>query len=462
MVKLLRNEPSTKNHLDQGWFGLRNRKPVEANISDQERDQNEIELFEKPEWAGVRKGQTGIKALMDHIDKERRSRIQESMPKIIAEIRDNLRKCEAELEKLGEKRDTTAAQRYYAFQFCTELQKMADAALRARYQDIPSNDPNVMLRFRVNQRLESFSAEITKGDKLAPNLKMWPIENDLIILSRESADPETWVQYISRYAEENIYGKIYKESKICQGTNLPGTISPEVEEKIFREQSAHWRDAAFDLVNDIKILVKECHDIFLSSAIPDSRTRGEVVAMTSKTHEAWDAEVDAALNELIDDHQKRPLMTFNPILVNESRRFDSVLSEQIEQSRKNARENAKARSGEDTKDAKDEISLDDSRAQISLELNQIFHVRKRLELYYEIAILRFIDNVAMQVIERHVLGPNSPLLAVNTKLSASLSDEDLQRIAGEDETVTRMRERLNKDRSSYKQALAQWDRVRYF
>lgn len=461
MVKLLRNEPSTKNHLDQGWFGLRNRKPKEAHISDQERDQNESDLFDKPEWAGIRKSQTGIKALMDHIDKERRRRIQESMPKIIAEIRENLRKCEAELEKLGEKRDTTAAQRLYALQFCTDLQKMADSALRARYQDIPSSDPRVRLRFRVIQRLESFKSIIGNGDNIESNLRFYSVESILLHLSKSGLNPEGWVDLMSKN-DDNIYSQIYKESKVCQGTNLPGTISPEVEEKIFRRQSAHWRDIAFDLVNDIKNIVKECHDIFLESAIPDSRTRGEVVAMTSKTHEAWDEEIDASLNELIDDNQKRPPFTLNPMLLDESQSFDRDLAKQIEQSRKHAMANAKVRSGEDAKGAEDINSLGESKVQISLELNQIFHVRKRLELYYQIALLRFIDNVAMQVIERRVLGANCPLFAVNTKLLASLSDEDLQRIAGEDESVTRQRARLTKDRSNYKEALAQWDRVRYF
>ncbi|EED18923.1 dynamin family GTPase, putative [Talaromyces stipitatus ATCC 10500] len=461
MVKLLRNEPSTKNHLEQGWFGLRNRKPIEANISDEERDQNEADLFEKPEWAGIRKSQTGIRALMDHIDKERRSRIQESMPKIIGEIRDNLRNCEAELEKLGEVRDSTAAQRYYAFQFCTELQKLADSALRARYQDIPSDNPSIMLRFRVNQRLERFQRDITDPEKIELGLQFIPIDRALNVLSDQSLDPENWVESISKSESANIYQKIYNESKVCQGSNLPGTISPEVEEKIFRKQSAHWRDIAFDLVNDIKALVEECHDVFLRTAIPDSRTRGEVMAMISKAQEAWNAEVDAALGELIDDQQKRPLMTFQPYLLREYQRFDRHLWRQVEQSRRNAK--ARRTPGQSEADGiEDRVGSDDGRAQMSLELSQIFHVRKRLEVYYEIAMNRFVDNVAMQVVERHVLGPNCPLLTVSTKLLANLSDEDLHRIAGEDESVTRLRARLNKDRSSYKQALAQWDQVRYF
>lgn len=458
MVKLLRNGSSNKNHLEQGWFGLRNRKPVEANISDQERDQKEAELFKGPEWAGIRKSQTGIKALMDHIDKERRRRIQESMPKIIAEIRDNLRKCDLELEKLGEKRDTTAAQRCYTMQLCTDLQKMADSALRARYQDIPSSDPRVQLRFRVIERLKIYTNEMLKFDKMEPSVSFYPIGEAIQQLSGSSKKPEEWVEIMAK-VNGNIYYAICNESRVCQGTNLPGTISPEVEEKIFRRQSAHWRDIAFDLVSDIKNIVKECHDIFLDLAIRDSRTRGEVVAMTSKTHEVWDEEIDASLNELIDDHQKRPLFTSNPELLIESRNFDRDLEKQIELIRKNARANVNGKLGQD---AEEWINPIDSSAQIPLELKQIFLVRKRLELYYVISVHRFIDNVATQVIERHVLGPECPLLAFNTNFSANLSDEDLQRIAGEDESVTRMRERLNKDKSGYKQALSQWGRVQYF
>lgn len=165
MVKLLRNEMSNVPLLDQGWFGLR-------AISDQERDENEAALFEQHEWVGVRK--TGIKALMDHIVKERRARIQENTPKIIGEIRVNLRNCEAQLDKLGEERENPAAQRLYTLKFCNELRRMADSALRGRYQDMGLKDHNTMLRYRVNQRLEKFPAELWNTDKIAQGLPVLP------------------------------------------------------------------------------------------------------------------------------------------------------------------------------------------------------------------------------------------------------------------------------------------------
>jgi Dynamin central region len=449
MVKLLRNELSTITKLDQGWFGLRNRKPVEADISDQERDKNESNLFRKPEWDEVPAGRTGIKALMDYIDKQRRSHIRESLPKIISEIQKNLRNCETELEKLGEVRDNTAAQRYYAFQFCNNLQNMADAALRARYQDIPSDDYKIRLRYLVSERLKKFQSDLQQAK---PGLQFKPIENDLDILSAWNANPVTWVKGI--VTTPTVYGEIYRESKVCQGTNLPGTISADVEEKIFRKQSAHWNDIAVELVDDIKSLVKESNDIFLQLAIPDTRTRSEVISMTAKAREAWDAEIHAGLTELIDDNQKRPLMTLQYYLLAESEKFDSSLWEQIEHSRKRMRGKGEEAEGNAI------INSDDGKTGLSLEMKQIFHVRKRLELYYEIALNRFIDNVAMQVVERHVLGPNCPIFAVSTKLMANLNDDDINRIAGEDEAVTQQRARLNEDRTRYKKALAQWEQVR--
>lgn len=214
---------------------------------------------------------------------------------------------------------------------------MADSALRGRYQDIPLNNPNVMLRFRVNQRLDIFQKTMADGDGIEPNLRFHLIEDALQYLAESGVSPEYWVEFIAHNDGADLYSRIYNESKVCRGTNLPGTISPEVEEKIFREQSAHWRDIAFDLVNDIKTLVKECYDIFLNLAIPEGRARGEVIAMTSKTQEIWDTEVDAALGELIDDHQKRPLITLHPYLLGESQNFDRNLSEQIKQFRQIAK-----------------------------------------------------------------------------------------------------------------------------
>lgn len=139
MVKLLQNDLPTVPHLDHGWFGLRNRIPAEAHITDAERDEREIKEFAQPAWEGVGKDRTGIHSLIKYVDKERRAQIQSGLPQIIAEIRRKLHDCESDLGRMGEARDSPKAQRYFIFQFCNEMQKMANASLIGQYHDIPQH-----------------------------------------------------------------------------------------------------------------------------------------------------------------------------------------------------------------------------------------------------------------------------------------------------------------------------------
>jgi hypothetical protein len=93
-------------------------------------------------------------------------------------------------------------------------------------------------------------------------------------------------------------------------------------------------------------------------------------------------------------------------------------------------------------------------------LSQVLLVRARLESYYRIALNRFVDNVAIQIVERHVLGPNCPIRTVSPDLFLKLSDEDLRAVAGEDESNSTTRARLEGERSRYQEALDNWERVR--
>lgn len=66
----------------------------------------------------------------------------------------------------------------------------------------------------------------------------------------------------------------------------------------------------------------------------------------------------------------------------------------------------------------------------------------------------------MQVIERHVLGMKCPMLVVSVDTFANLDDDELNTVAGEDDTDIRLRARLERTRSRYVEALEKWGRLR--
>ena len=69
-----------------------------------------------------------------------------------------------------------------------------------------------------------------------------------------------------------------------------------------------------------------------------------------------------------------------------------------------------------------------------------------LKAYYKVARKRFVDNVIMQAADfMLVTGPNNPLKILCPQFVSSLSDEQLEEIAGEDVGVRRRRTALAKE-----------------
>ncbi|KAL4962706.1 putative dynamin family GTPase [Aspergillus stella-maris] len=439
MDSLLQNNLSTAPRLDHGWFGLRNRKPHESHLTDQERDEAEENEFVKPVWQSVPKERFGIKALMDYIDRERRAQLQKGMPNIISEIRQKLRDCETTLKNMGEARTTPAAQRSFVNRFCHSMERMAEASLRAKYQDIPSTDPKIRLCYLVQQRVDEFTKAVVPTQGIELTFDNYEAE----LLDLWNSPPGTWEDRISR--SPGIYSAIYEEAMISRGKSLAGTVHPDVEEKVFRMLSAHWNKFATQLVEDAKVCVKECYDVLLRLAIPNNRVRLEVSRLITSQLEVWNKDADGTLQELIEDNRVRPLFTKHPY-------FESHLA--VTEKRRSEIFSAPrgAATGVDAHAA-------DGPPHLSTLLNNIMQTRTKLETYYRIAVYRFIDNVTTQVIERHVLGPKCPLRAVCVETFTNIDDEQLDKIAGEDKVDASTRKRLEETKERYRKALERWEQL---
>ncbi|KAL4886445.1 P-loop containing nucleoside triphosphate hydrolase protein [Aspergillus karnatakaensis] len=440
MVSLLQNKLSTALRLDHGWFGLRNRKPNEPHFTDLERDEAEEREFAQPAWQDVPKDRFGVKALMDYVDRERRTQLQKGIPSIITEIRQKLRNCEDELRKLGEARTSARSQRFFVHQFCTEMQRMADACLRGQYQGISSDDPKIRLPYLLQQRLDDFTVDVYPTQEA--QIRFGAYEEELTQLRSLGTNGATWTEQIKNAS--GIYSAIYEEAIISRGKSLPGSVHPDVEEKVFRKLSAHWERYAREVVEAAKTRVRETYDILLRLAVPNNRIRLEVSRVIGGRLESWNRDSDNALQELVDDNRTRPLFTKNPVF----ERQNAIAERQRNRIFNRAPSPVNGTSHEGSQDI-----------YLPTLLNNILQTRARLETYYCIAVHRFIDNVATQVIERHVLGPKCPLRAVSAETFTQLGDDELNRVAGEDKADVSLRKRLETTRDSYQRALERWDQL---
>jgi hypothetical protein len=91
------------------------------------------------------------------------------------------------------------------------------------------------------------------------------------------------------------------------------------------------------------------------------------------------------------------------------------------------------------------------------EVSGILSTHDSLAAYYDIAMYRFIDNFALQVVERHLLGPRGPLRLFNSdyvtqKLYGKENEERLNELAGENPVIAQERMELDAKRESLEES----------
>ncbi|MCJ1320535.1 hypothetical protein MMC15_005875 [Xylographa vitiligo] len=462
ITNLLNNKPQTSFcPLKHGWFGLRNRKPKEINVTNDERDSLEKEEFSKPDWEDVPKDRTGIHSLMGYVNAERKNQIRTSMPSLIEEIENRLQKCRDELDAMGGERDNTQSQRLYLWKVANHLQHLSDEALSGRYEDTVFDTENTKLRLVVQNRLEAFAQQISDTNTIP------------IPFESQTLNSGQWASSSTQAAQpgqSDIYSWILQEAKSHRGTDLPGDINCGVKRHLFRRQSTHWGNMAFQLFEDVREMVGLCTDVLLFEVCPDAKLISRIRRFLNNAMAHWIAEARRELNELIEENQKRHLFTLNPLYFSssdrgmrlEGREDASDGDSAIFPAHTNGRltPNSNHRTPTKHTDSAKSGSEDLSASRTGYQVQSVYQIHDSLQSYYNIALWRFVDNVAMQVVERHLLGSKSPIRMLTPEFVGNLSDMDLGELAGEDAETTERRKDLRDTEAMFKKALLSWEGIR--
>ncbi|KAL5371097.1 hypothetical protein PMIN06_012048 [Paraphaeosphaeria minitans] len=82
------------------------------------------------------------------------------------------------------------------------------------------------------------------------------------------------------------------------------------------------------------------------------------------------------------------------------------------------------------------------RVHLSNEDQAVNDIDDILKAYYKVAMKRFVDNVVLQVTERHLLGLEGPVRSLSPDMIADLEDGELMDIAGENFSASSTRNDL--------------------
>jgi hypothetical protein len=256
--------------------------------------------------------------------------------------------------------------------------------------------------------------------------------------------------------EQGIFREIYNVIRANRGREFPEEVNnPCVLNILWGGKTSSWKRQATWVIDKFVISIARAISIFFETVCPDEDLRENIRSWLSERLHEVSQNARKELDNLITDEAKA-IWTVNP------QRAKQVVKLRNNRIKAMTEELEDLESQEKDEENSDEEEYQDAETRIKswLETNgvmaAVFNTHDHLVAYYDVAMDRFIDNVGLQVVERHLLGPSNPLQIFTAQYVVQESEKDetfLERIARERVSKREQREAWNRKKENLKRAL---------
>ncbi|CAH0057467.1 unnamed protein product [Clonostachys solani] len=421
-----------------GWHVLRNLDSEEGSYLLEHRNTREEYFFSRGNWAGIPASSLGIKNLKSRLSKLLVQQIAIELPALITEIETKSSWCISQLNQMGKPRESMEEKRAYLVQLSQSFQRLVTAATEGTYNDKFFADASTSFDKRLRaviQKLSiAFSAEMRKNGR-----------GYVVSSQGKPAGCKARVVTHDQLCEE-VMDLVEK----TRGRELPGLLNPMIISDLFRKLSSPWEDIASSYVEKVwnatqtflNHALKAVTDIGTAESIMNITLRPKLVRIRENLR--------SKLNELLQPHQEGHPITYRD---NFEEGFlddfsnERAISEAIE---------GKLRVYLDAEPSSREVHISGSfdlqglHKQL-LELHRPYFRNAQynaksainyVDKYYEVALGRLVDDIAVQVIESNLVSALEQILDPLTIVK--MTDSEINQIADETEETRETRQLLQK------------------
>ncbi|KAL3476025.1 dynamin family protein [Aspergillus californicus] len=421
-----------------GWHVLKNMDSEKGNWTLESRNKEERDFFSQGAWSDMPQSVVGVDALRSRLSQLLLRQIASELPSLIDEIQSKRRDCQNRLEKLGEPRTSETEQRSYLLHIGQSFQSLVRAAVDGTYNEPFFEDAQSAagyqkrLRAVVQNLNQGFAEEITGYGgyrRICASHDEQPAPEGQLLVSRE--------EYTSHI--ENVL-------KRTRGRELPGTFNPMIVRDLFLEQSSPWERLT---TNHITAVWKATREFLQAAAehVADEATAKLLVnEVITPSLESLRRTLEARTKDLLLPHQRGHPITYNqgfPEMLQKIRaeRRESELGHILKDFFGVGDLEQPYCSGRSIypmhllRNLLQSTEPDMNRFSSSEALNCMLS-------YYKVALERFIDDIANEVVEGKLL------LTLSTIFSPvavfEMPPELVTRIAGESKENQSLRDQLNR------------------
>ncbi|KAK4118379.1 hypothetical protein N657DRAFT_606320 [Parathielavia appendiculata] len=435
-VSLARNQEVEFRH---GWHVLKNMDSEKGSWSVATRDAEEAKFFGSGVWKTLPLSSLGISKLRGRLSKVLLGQIAAELPGLVHEIDQKFKSCHDQLEKLGKPRASPQEQRLYLFHLSGSFQALVKASVGGNYNDPFFLDAKTESGYQ--QRIRAVVQNLNKDFASEMSLRghyHQVVDPESEAVSSDSHD----VVYITR---DDFISQIEHLMRRTRGCELPGTFNPMIVAELFLEQCRPWGAIARRHVENVWDAASRFVKLVVAHTADESTAKALQYEVFEPAMSGVLQEMRDKTTELLMPHQHGHPITYNHY-------FTETLQKVRRERGKNERERILCRFfGVESlktwylKGDFDLRRLADSLAE-SGELDMGRFAASEafdcLNAYYKVALKRFIDDMAVEVIEAKLMSALDRILPPVSIYQ--MLDDQVARIAGESEETRTKREQLNK------------------
>ena len=458
-----------KNKLKLGYCIVRNRGQSELSTAASERSAVENSFFNRAPWSALDKNRVGVSALKQRLQELLVDITRREFPKVKSEIDHQLASCRESLAALGPDRHSSEQQRKYLQEMAITFQKLTEFAIDTYYSRSHVFDENPALRLPtlIVNRNEGYAEEISKlghtvDFRLPEELKEVPVVHkkkasvkpEKAVIAEDNSHKQHGSSEKTEYSElhnllpnnltipdtpeGSVIEWIEGEYRRARGCGLV-SIGPAILPTLWQQQSKNWEVITHRYIKDIIFFIHDFIAKLLRHVCPDDRTRtGLFSILFDHILERYQKAIDH-VNFIVKVERFGTPLTLNHYFSDNVQDFR--MDRQMKAMEKLAVDKWDNRGISEGKFVK----LDNIPKAIPMGNmdHTVLDIHSILKAYYKVARKRFVDTVCMQGTDYHLLsGDDSPLRIFSPLFITSLTNDQLESIAGENPSSKHLRKTL--------------------
>ncbi|KAH7021592.1 P-loop containing nucleoside triphosphate hydrolase protein [Microdochium trichocladiopsis] len=423
-----------------GWHVVKNMDSEKETGSFHRRNTLEAEFFAHGVWTTLPSTILGVAHLRSRLSKVLLKHITAELPSLVAEIDVKCQACRSQMEKLGRPRNTHYEQQQHMITISESFQRLVRNAADGNWTDSFFKDVETdngykrRLRAFVQNYNEDFAANVLK------NGQRHHIKEE----GEEASSTPTDATSISR---DDFIERIVAKMSRSRGRELPGSFDPMIIAELFREQASPWEALAASHVqrtwDACKVFLRQVID-----HVADTNTSSTVLQrIIGPAMDAILADLRDRTSQILKQHQQLQPITYNHYFTETLRkiRADSSRAKVVSVIMKHFRTKSLtivSHGEQDLATLVNKITMGTTEP----DMNKFAasEARDMMMAYYKVAMKRFVDDIAVSVIETglvlalHKMLSPAEVYKMDAELVASLGGETEENRVGREQAVRQL------------------------